>query len=406
MPPVPRTPTEAYWPHSESAFRRRPPWAGEPSLKLPTGLLGEFPGTPAIPSRGRDRLETVQFYKNQDAWTPPESLTDAGALPPMLRRAGGFAALREAGQFSFATTVGTGLTQSSDVVTNVSTQDSRSTTGMLAASPTDVTSSKPADRPVWPWVVGGLGVVGLLGGLVYALNRKKRRRNPRARRRRRSGGRRSSSRRSPPRRSVVPRRRNPEARALDKRELRKEIRREERKRQKAELSRLRSELAVARASRRELSKTCRTGGDTLRAERNRVRALIRTLEAECKTLRSEKRQAVQAADERIRAERRYQKEIRAAEKKKPERVSSREKRQESDTEVESNIRPELVSLWRKMKRQFRATPRKSRTEAFEEWIEAHPDVVLEVQQAEADRWLRKTVRAERRATGTQDEVPF
>lgn len=46
----------------------------------------------------------------------------------------------------------------------------------------------------------------------------------------------------------------------------------------------------------------------------------------------------------------------------------KEQQQESDQEVERNIDTTLVPVWRKVKRRIRADARRTRTEAFEEWV--------------------------------------
>jgi len=46
----------------------------------------------------------------------------------------------------------------------------------------------------------------------------------------------------------------------------------------------------------------------------------------------------------------------------------KERQQESDQEVERNIDTTLVPVWRQVKRRIRADARRTRTEAFEEWV--------------------------------------
>jgi hypothetical protein len=50
-----------------------------------------------------------------------------------------------------------------------------------------------------------------------------------------------------------------------------------------------------------------------------------------------------------------------------------ERREESDDEVERNLPPELVPVWRSAKRNIKAGKRRSRTEAFLEWVHDNPD---------------------------------
>jgi hypothetical protein len=70
-------------------------------------------------------------------------------------------------------------------------------------------------------------------------------------------------------------------------------------------------------------------------------------------------------------------------------VRSQERRQESDQEVEANLSPELIPVWRRHKRAIKAGPRRSRTEAFEEWVHDHEsDVRAELAEL-ADRETAK-----------------
>ena len=70
-----------------------------------------------------------------------------------------------------------------------------------------------------------------------------------------------------------------------------------------------------------------------------------------------------------------------------------EAREEDDHAVEANLPPSLVPVFRKVKSRIKGGPRKSRTEAFLEWAEEHPDEAIEVQQAAADKdveaWVRE-----------------
>jgi hypothetical protein len=94
--------------------------------------------------------------------------------------------------------------------------------------------------------------------------------------------------------------------------------------------------------------------------------------------------------------------------------------QESNSEVEHNIPQDLLPVWRAVRGKIKATPRRSRTEAFLEWVHDHGSAVRRIldQQIERDvaelvkheRALRKRVgspRTYRRMTETQlADVPF
>lgn len=58
----------------------------------------------------------------------------------------------------------------------------------------------------------------------------------------------------------------------------------------------------------------------------------------------------------------------------------RERQGESDDEVRHNLPPELHHLWQQEKRRIKATPLRTRTEAFLDWVHEHPEAQLEAQQ--------------------------
>ncbi len=61
--------------------------------------------------------------------------------------------------------------------------------------------------------------------------------------------------------------------------------------------------------------------------------------------------------------------------KKLGRIRQTVAREESDSEVEAELDPSLLVVWRAVKRNFRATPKMSRAEAFLHWVEENPDEV-------------------------------
>lgn len=77
------------------------------------------------------------------------------------------------------------------------------------------------------------------------------------------------------------------------------------------------------------------------------------------------------------------------------RSSARERGQEDDAAVRSNLPRELVPVFDKVKRHIKANAKKSRTEAFLDWAEENPDEILAVQQAEADKELKTLLRQQR-----------
>lgn len=93
-------------------------------------------------------------------------------------------------------------------------------------------------------------------------------------------------------------------------------------------------------------------------------------------------------------------------------LKRREAQQESDDAVERDIDPSLVTVWRRVKRQFTDTPRMSRSEAFLHWVEEHPEEVAVLQEQvsmpteeslEREQWSEEARAA---VQSDDDELPF
>lgn len=78
------------------------------------------------------------------------------------------------------------------------------------------------------------------------------------------------------------------------------------------------------------------------------------------------------------------------------RTTHVERRQESDDEVRGNIPPEWLDLFERIKSRIRASGRKSRTEAFFEYVHDHPREVLEATQDASDAYVRQLEREQHR----------
>jgi hypothetical protein len=106
------------------------------------------------------------------------------------------------------------------------------------------------------------------------------------------------------------------------------------------------------------------------------------------------------AQKMLAAERKEQRELARAERRglerKKTRRTAREALEESDDEVRKNLTPEEVVIFEKVKRQIKATPRKTRTEAFAEWLESNPDEARIIH-AEAVEWKPGELEAAERA---------
>lgn len=91
-----------------------------------------------------------------------------------------------------------------------------------------------------------------------------------------------------------------------------------------------------------------------------------------------------------------QRQVRNADKRNVQvRSSKRERSQEDDDAVRSNLPAELVPVFDAVAKRIKASPRRTRTEAFLEWAEENPDEILAVQQADADKYLKDLQRQQR-----------
>lgn len=83
--------------------------------------------------------------------------------------------------------------------------------------------------------------------------------------------------------------------------------------------------------------------------------------------------------------------------KRSERSTRLERRQESDDEVLANIEePGLRVVFQEVKGKIKAGPRRSRTEAFYEWVGEHSADVYRIQERDAERAIVELERAERK----------
>lgn len=218
--------------------------------------------------------------------------------------------------------------------------------------------------------------------------------------------------------------------AIDRKKLQRELAEHLREKDRAALGLLRAQIKHARVERKHMvhiaRTSCRTAREALRdkqaEERRRLvveHQVERVLGREaCETgKRSAKTKGDEleaAAKRTVKEERIYQRRIRAAGKAKPVRATARERTQEDDDAVRSNLPPELVPVFDKVRKSIKGTPKRTRTEAFLEWAEENPDEILSVQQAQADKDLRdllkqqrefgRTVRNARRYKQTPEEL--
>jgi hypothetical protein len=231
--------------------------------------------------------------------------------------------------------------------------------------------------------------------------------------------------------------------AQQHRALERERRRYEKESARARLRELKEHLRMARAAHKgrvsEVRAACRADKVAVRQRVKAMRELVRLELAArvrdehagavqaCMIRHEQARAEVRTPREKLAEEKRYQKELRRIERlyiqqrKEVKRASRRERMQESDDAVRGNIPPEYIPLWERVKGKIRAGDRKSRTEAFMQYVEEHPAEMLEVLEDRTDALMRDLERQEREhrklararprrraavAAGAEEEVPF
>jgi len=184
------------------------------------------------------------------------------------------------------------------------------------------------------------------------------------------------------------------------------------------LATLRGNIAAARKSskprRAEAIELCRIGRSMAKEQAKRLRiegraAILEAIKQErlaareaCNQRKAKVREDVRSDVARARAELReekaFQREIRGIEararKQERPRTSARERRQESDDAVRSNLPADLVPLFERVKRQIKGSERESRTEAFLKYAEENEAEVIAAIQERAEREIARLQRDE------------
>lgn len=183
--------------------------------------------------------------------------------------------------------------------------------------------------------------------------------------------------------------------ALDKKKLRREIERARRVTFKARLLELRDLIKQARVARLDAIQNVKTDCALKRVE---LRQSCQTRAAVAKTSGASEvaRRRGKLVDEKG-----FEQKMRSAERPRALRSTTGERRQESDDEVRTNLQPDMVPVFDKVRRHIKGTPRKSRTEAFLQWAEENPGEVYDLLQHDADRYLAQLLAEEAR---TQREL--
>lgn len=201
----------------------------------------------------------------------------------------------------------------------------------------------------------------------------------------------------------------------DLRYIRRVRERELRARDRATLRELKGKIRTLKAGRRariaEIKALCRAGRERARAAVRVLREQTRAeLAARVVALREAERGSCELSKSNARAElaaalRTAQDEARSfggyvastygRKKRAPGMPTAaelrRERRDESDDEVRRNVGPELAAVFERVKRQIKAGPRRTRTEAFLEWVSDNPDEAHAIVYANAERDLARFI---------------
>lgn len=157
-----------------------------------------------------------------------------------------------------------------------------------------------------------------------------------------------------------------------------------------------------------------------------VRQMRNQARARCQSRRYRIRESGARQIEKTRAElrelARYRRQLErlSAQRRRRQLSTARERAQEDDGAVRSNLPRELQPVFERVKKIIKGTRYRTRTEAFLEWAEAHPEDVIAYQGDDTEREVRRLIaeheaaqkqlrkarapRARRRASGA--EVPF
>ncbi len=185
-----------------------------------------------------------------------------------------------------------------------------------------------------------------------------------------------------------------------------------RERAQAELRRLRDAIRAARERRRRALDRTRQSCAKARAKvRDQVKAFrsaeFARINAEAARMRSVARNQCQARKHRVRssaaiavarrrlelaAETKLQHRLAQADNHvRRQRTTYKERAQESDDAVRSNLPRELRGVFDRVRRHIKGSRHRTRTEAFLEWAHEHPEDVLSYQGDESDREVARLI---------------
>ena len=216
-----------------------------------------------------------------------------------------------------------------------------------------------------------------------------------------------------------------------RRELQRQILRDDRQKKRAHLAGLRAEVRQARAERKAALEQAKARCRAERlAARERVHALReRVLEELRQAVTAERVGAREACSVRmnaargiadriarvraeLEAEHSYQRDLRRIERantqrtRQAHRTTAAEHRSQSDDLVRSSVPEELIPLWERVKKSISGSDRMSRLEAFLLYVENHPHEYLEAIQDRTDALVRELESREREASRAYREPAF
>jgi hypothetical protein len=198
---------------------------------------------------------------------------------------------------------------------------------------------------------------------------------------------------------------------FNKGEIQREIERDRRARVKSRLAELVKLIREAQAARRDAIKGVRV---QCRVAREKLRT---TCHARAERARVEGAAEIAERRKALKGERHAENMIRDADRRGMKRTgprsTSKERRQESDDEVRANLDDEMVAVFDAVKRHIKAGPRRTRTEAFLEWVHDNPDEVWAIRNVQTDRDVKRLIaeqreleRLSRKRRLAASEVPF
>jgi len=97
--------------------------------------------------------------------------------------------------------------------------------------------------------------------------------------------------------------------------------------------------------------------------------------------------------------------IQERERKRIRGPSAKERKSESDDSVRGNISRDLLPVFNAVREIIKAGPRRTRTEAFLEWVHENPETVLNLQAEAANRDVRRLVAEQHEAERRQVRAP-